>query len=180
VRSVDYIETNLRNPLTVEEIASQSAYYSLYHFVRLFRILTGETPGSYLRKRRLAEAARELVEGDRTILEIALDYQFQSHEAFTRSFKQHFGIAPNEQRRSRQFLHLTSRVAVWDEGTSQPACEPPMIIQKNGFLAGYRHSRPMACGYTRTSSRLRATLITWPRWKWKACPIFQGEWRASE
>jgi AraC family transcriptional regulator len=131
---VDFIEANLRNPLNVEEIASQSAYYSLYHYVRLFRILTGETPGSYLRKRRLAEAARELVESRKTILEIALDYQFQSHEAFTRSFKQHFGVAPNEQRRSRQFLHLTSWAAVWDEGISKPACEPPLIIQKDALL----------------------------------------------
>lgn len=131
---MDYIEANLRNPLTVEGIASQSAHYSLYHYVRLFRILTGETPGSYLRKRRLAEAAHELVESSKTILEIALDYQFQSHEAFSRSFKQHFGVAPNEQRKRRQFLHLVSRAAVWDEGTGQPACEPPLIVQKGALL----------------------------------------------
>jgi AraC family transcriptional regulator len=131
---VGYIESHLRSPLSVEQIASESAYYSLYHYVRLFRILTGETPGSYLRKRRLAEAARELVDTDRPILEIALEYQFQSHEAFSRAFKKQFGLAPGEQRKRRQFLHLAPRAAIGDVHADAHTCEPPRLFHAGPFL----------------------------------------------
>ncbi len=70
VCSIDFIETNLTAPLTVDAIAARAAYYSLYHYVRLFRILTGETPGGYLRKRRLTEAAHEVATTSRPLVDI--------------------------------------------------------------------------------------------------------------
>ena len=93
LRALDYMERNLRNPISVSDVASEAAY-STFHFVRLFKALTGQTPGSYLRRRRLAEAAEELACSRKRIIEIALDYQFQSQEAFTRAFKDCFGINP--------------------------------------------------------------------------------------
>ena len=57
------MEQNLKSPIKVGDIAN-AAFYSKYHFQRLFSLLTGETVGSYLRKRRLTEAARELIETD--------------------------------------------------------------------------------------------------------------------
>jgi AraC family transcriptional regulator len=93
MRAVNYMEQNLTSPVSVSEVASAAAY-STFHFVRLFKALTGHTPGSYLRRRRLTEAAGELVGGRRRIIEIAMDYQFQSQEAFTRAFKDCFGISP--------------------------------------------------------------------------------------
>ena len=99
LRAVDFIERNLTSPISVSDVASEAAY-STFHFVRLFRALTGETPGSYLRRRRLTEAAGELAHSRRRIIEIALDYQFQSQEAFTRAFKDCFGINPRAYRES--------------------------------------------------------------------------------
>jgi AraC-like DNA-binding protein len=93
LRAVDYMERNLTCPISVSDVASEAAY-STFHFVRLFKALTGYTPGSYLRRRRLTEAAGELAGGRKRIIEIALDYQFQSQEAFTRAFKDCFGINP--------------------------------------------------------------------------------------
>lgn len=93
LRAVDYMERNMTSSVSISEIASKAAY-STFHFVRLFKTLTGETPGSYLRSRRLTEAARELVQGRRRIIDIALDYQFGSQEAFTRAFKGYFGTTP--------------------------------------------------------------------------------------
>ncbi|MBU2512522.1 GyrI-like domain-containing protein [bacterium] len=106
-RAIDFIERNLKKPIQVEDIAS-AAYYSKYHFQRLFSLLTGETVGSYLRKRRLTEAANELVNTDRNIIDIALDYQFHSQESFGRSFKDHFGNTPYHFRRGGHpnTLHL--------------------------------------------------------------------------
>lgn len=94
LRAVDYMERNLTSPISVSDVASEAAY-STFHFVRLFRALTGDTPGSYLRRRRLTEAARELVGSRKRIIEIAFDYQFQSQEAFTRAFRDCFDISPS-------------------------------------------------------------------------------------
>ena len=72
---------------------AREAFYSQFHFTRKFLELKGETPGSYLRRRRLEEAANEILDGT-DILQVALDYHFGSQEAFTRSFKAHFQITP--------------------------------------------------------------------------------------
>lgn len=125
--AIDFIESNLTEPITVDSIAALSANYSLYHFVRLFRLLTGETPGSYLRKRRLGQAAQEIVSSNKPIIQIALDYQFQSQEAFSRAFKKHFGITPGKQRKIRQFVHLTPRAVLWEATIDDEAFSPPQI-----------------------------------------------------
>jgi AraC family transcriptional regulator len=59
MRAVDSMERNLTSPVSVFDIASEAAY-STFHFVRLFKALTRDTPGSYLRRRRLTQAAGEL------------------------------------------------------------------------------------------------------------------------
>ena len=80
------------NYISVDDIARESDY-SLSHFTRLFMGLTGKTPGAYLRKRRLEEAARDILAGKK-ILDTALDYHFSSQEAFTRSFKMQYNVTP--------------------------------------------------------------------------------------
>ena len=91
-KAVRFIKDNLKEDISVEDVARNSGY-SLFHFTRIFLELTDETPGSYLRKLRLEEAAREILAG-KSILDTALDYHFGSQEAFTRSFKTHFRITP--------------------------------------------------------------------------------------
>lgn len=106
--AIDYIEANLRQTISMERVAAEAGY-SRFYFGRLFRATVGETPGSYVRKRRLSEAAHELVTSKRRILDIALDYQFQSQAAFTRSFKRLFGINPGDYRRKRQLMGVAPR-----------------------------------------------------------------------
>ena len=103
MRAVNYMEQNLTSPVSVSDVASAAAY-STFHFVRLFKALTGSTPGTYLRRRRLTEAAGELARGRRRIIDIAVDYQFQSQEAFTRAFKDCFGVSPSAYRKSGKFF----------------------------------------------------------------------------
>ena len=62
--------------------------------------------GSYIRKRRIAQAAEELLSGARNILDIALDYRFQSHEAFSRSFKKACGLTPGGYRKKGMRLKI--------------------------------------------------------------------------
>ncbi|MBN1370448.1 MAG: GyrI-like domain-containing protein [Anaerolineaceae bacterium] len=140
IRSIDFIEENLRSPLSVETIAAQAANYSPYHFVRVFSSLTGETPGSYLRKRRLSEAAQALVNSNRPLVEIAAEFQFQSHAAFTRSFKAQFGLPPAEHRRTQKFLHLAPRaVVLQSEFGHPPGMEPRLVDFPALHLVGVRY-----------------------------------------
>lgn len=94
------IEQELTGPLRLEALARR-ARMSLWHFQRTFTAMVGEPAGSYLRRRRLTEAARALRQTDRTILDVALDYQFESHEAFTRAFKSEMGVTPSAWRSGR-------------------------------------------------------------------------------
>ncbi len=58
--------------------------------------VTGLSPKTYMQQRRLSEALKELRKKERKIIEIVFDYQFKSHEAFSRAFKKQFGINPKQ------------------------------------------------------------------------------------
>jgi AraC family transcriptional regulator len=85
-RAIDYIEEHLKDELPIESIADV-AYFSMWHFQRVFGAIIGDSVKEYVRKRRLASALIELTSTDRRILEIAIDHQFESQESFTRAFK---------------------------------------------------------------------------------------------
>ncbi len=72
--------------------------YSEFYVSRKFREISGMQFRDYLRYRRLAFALKELRDTDRRILDIALDYGFSSHEAFTRAFGEAYGISPADYR----------------------------------------------------------------------------------
>src|SRR5262245_56228461 len=88
-----YIESRLAAPLSLDDI-SDVAGVSRFHMVRAFAAATGFSVMRYVRARRLSEAARALAAGAPDILHVALDADYGSHEAFTRAFRDHFGITP--------------------------------------------------------------------------------------
>src|SRR3954447_9424919 len=88
-----YIESHLSNPLTLDEVAA-IAGVSRFHLVRAFAAATGFSVMRYVRVRRLSEAARALASGAPDILSVALDADYGSHQAFTRAFRDHFGVTP--------------------------------------------------------------------------------------
>src|SRR3954467_9125543 len=88
-----YIESHLANALTLDEIAAVGGV-SRFHMVRAFAAATGLPVMRYVRARRLTEAARGLAKGALDILALALEADYSSHEAFTRAFRDHFGITP--------------------------------------------------------------------------------------
>jgi AraC family transcriptional regulator len=93
-KSIDFMEENLREPITLEDVARVTCF-SLPHFYRLFNALVGRTIKDYLRLRRLSEAARDVASTGRSILDIALDYQFSSQESFSKAFRQAWGVSPD-------------------------------------------------------------------------------------
>jgi AraC family transcriptional regulator len=99
--SVDFIDRHLMDEISLEEIAGESGY-SLSHFYKVFPAITGFSIKEFVRNKRLAYAARELVGGDRRILDIALDSGFKSQEVFTRAFAALYGDTPGTYRQTRQ------------------------------------------------------------------------------
>jgi len=88
-----FIESHLASELTLDEV-SAVAGVSRFHMVRAFAAATGFSVMRYVRARRLSEAARALAAGAPDILTLALDADYGSHEAFTRAFRDHFGLTP--------------------------------------------------------------------------------------
>jgi len=100
---VDEIDRSIRvrddGALTLARLAEKMGY-SEYHLSRKFREISGMQFKDYLRFRRLAFALKELRDTDRSILSIALDHGFSSHEAFTRAFRMAYGITPAAYRKN--------------------------------------------------------------------------------
>ena len=84
--------------LTLQHLAHKLGY-SEFHVSRKFKEISGMQFREYLRYRRLAFALKELRDTKKGILDIALNYGFSSNEAFTRAFKEAYGITPSEYRR---------------------------------------------------------------------------------
>ncbi|HWO01340.1 MAG TPA: helix-turn-helix transcriptional regulator, partial [Blastocatellia bacterium] len=93
-----HIQANLDGDLSLEALAKRVSL-SPYHFHRLFRSAVGETLKQYSQRLRLERAASRLIIHDGTILDVALDSGFQSHETFSREFKRRFQVTPRGYRK---------------------------------------------------------------------------------
>lgn len=91
---LDYIEEHLTEDLPLEAI-SEYAGVSDYHFRKIFFYITGMTLSEYIKNRRLSEANKDLLNGDR-VTDVALKYGYQSMDGFTRAFKSWSGFLPSE------------------------------------------------------------------------------------
>lgn len=103
---ISFIEQNLLKEWQLGDYANRIGY-SRFHLTREFKQETGLTVGEYIRKRRLSMAAKYLLYSDLPIIQIAFDLQFQSQEAFTRSFKKLYNMPPGKYRRLMQTLQRT-------------------------------------------------------------------------
>src|SRR5262249_6639538 len=92
-----FIESHYGDPITLDEIAAIGGV-SRHHLSHAFNAAFGQPAVRYLRARRLSEAARALAGGAGDILDVALAAQYGSHEAFTRAFREQFGITPEQLR----------------------------------------------------------------------------------
>ncbi len=109
-RAVDFIEDHLHDDLEVDEIC-RVAGFSRWHFQIVFSASVGDSLKEYIRKRRLTHAMKEL-RSDKRILDIALNAGFDSQEAFTRAFKQMYGMNPGECRKKGINISLIQKVRI--------------------------------------------------------------------
>lgn len=106
--ALDIVEDCLREPINVEDLAKK-CYISVSGLQKLFGYAFKRPVGEYVSRRRLSEAAHELIATNKSITEIALEFQYGSPEAFSRGFKKMWSIPPSAFRRERRFSGLFPR-----------------------------------------------------------------------
>lgn len=98
-KAIAYIEAHLQEPLSVEDIA-RAAALSPFYFQRGFSMLCDMSVGEYIRRRRLSQAGLAVLMSERSILDIALDYGYDSADGFTKAFTRFHGLTPTALRKS--------------------------------------------------------------------------------
>lgn len=96
--AINYIEENITEELTMENIAKR-AFVSSFYFQKGFSILCGFSVGEYIRQRRLTIAGSELVSTDGKIIDIAMKYGYDSPDSFTKAFTRFHGVTPTAVRK---------------------------------------------------------------------------------
>lgn len=83
---IEWIDEHIDQPLNIEVVAKKSGY-SKWYLQRMFRTVTHQTLGEYIRQRRLLLAAVELRTTERPIFDIAMDLGYVSQQTFSRVFR---------------------------------------------------------------------------------------------
>lgn len=89
---IQYIEDNIKEELTVESISKKMGY-SIYHFSRIFREQMGVSLMEYVKERRIFRATEDIMLGKK-ILDVAIEYGYQTHSGFTKAFRKKYGFSP--------------------------------------------------------------------------------------
>ncbi|ESY85624.1 AraC family transcriptional regulator [Mesorhizobium australicum] len=143
-----FVESHLPEAVTLDDVA-QSSGASRFHVTRAFGAATGRSVMGYMRSRRLTEAARRLAGGAPDILCVALDAGYNSHEAFTRAFRDQFGTTPELVRAqgSTETLDLVEPILM--DNSLLTTLEPPRFETSRPFLIaglGERYSCESSAG----------------------------------
>lgn len=90
---IAWIDEHIDQPLNIDVVAKKSGY-SKWYLQRMFRTVTHQTLGDYIRQRRLLLAAVELRTTERPIFDIAMDLGYVSQQTFSRVFRRQFDRTP--------------------------------------------------------------------------------------
>ena len=128
-----FVESHFSRDISLDEVAAVAGV-SRYHMTRAFAAATGMPVIAYAKARRLSEAAKTLARGAPDIFTVALEAGYGSHEAFTRAFRDQFGMTPEQLRAGRilEIIQLVEPLPMAD--TPQPKIEPPRIATGKALL----------------------------------------------
>ncbi len=112
-RMQEYIEENILGKITLKELAV-AAGYSPWHAARLFKDYVGRAPFEYIRALRLTKAALILRDQNEKIIDVAMDFVFDTHEGFTRAFSKEFGMLPSKYSQNTPPIKLFMPQKVFD------------------------------------------------------------------
>lgn len=100
VKAKLFIDEHYAEAIDLSNIADE-AYFSKFHFIRLFKTTYGKTPHHYLMQVRI-DHARELLSKDLPVADVSLMVGFESSTSFAAAFKKQVGVSPSVYQ-SRQF-----------------------------------------------------------------------------
>ena len=112
-KSIDYIEDNLEDKVSID-FAAQTAYMSLSNFYRMFFALTGYSVKEYIRLRRISLAAFELQKSNTCLIDIAIKFDFESGDSFSRAFRRVTGFLPSDYRKQKN-LYSFERIDIMEK-----------------------------------------------------------------
>ncbi len=112
--SLAYIEDNIKNEISQEDIAS-ACFCSLSHLQKLFRYVFRIPVGDYITRRRMTLAARDLLAGA-SVLDTAMNYQYNSPEVFSRAFYKVWNTTPSNFKHTRKFTGIFPKLTLNTEG----------------------------------------------------------------
>ncbi len=128
-----YINTHLNKPITLRLLA-KAAGYSPYHSARIFKELTGKTPFEYIRRLRLSKAAVLLRDENVKVIDVALDFVFDSHEGFTRAFSKEFGVTPKTYTKNPKPVKLFMPYSIKDYYLLKSGKEEKFMTESSKFI----------------------------------------------
>lgn len=111
---INYIEDNLCEEISYKKLA-QILGVNEYTMHRIFLFVTNYTLGDYIRKRRLSMSALDLLEGSNKIIDIAIKYNYESSQAFSRAFKSMMGFVPSEIKNNKNNIKFFSKYELINE-----------------------------------------------------------------
>lgn len=135
--SLDRIEENVRGDVRVDWLASHAGF-SPYHFYRIFEAYVGMPVMEYVRRRRLAHAAYAM--GDRArLIDIAVEYGFETHAGFSKAFHRCMGVPPEQYRRHAVAAppqRIVLRTMGWYIHEGGIVMEPRIIAKPAAHIVG--------------------------------------------
>jgi AraC family transcriptional regulator len=110
-RVLVYIEDNIYEKIEIQSVA-KAAFMSQSSFYVIFSGILGVSVKEYIRKRRLSLSGYDLVQTDLSILDIALKYQYNTYESYSRAFKNLFGISPQKYREKKLYTNVFPKITL--------------------------------------------------------------------
>lgn len=163
LRVLVHIQANLDRPLPLDELASVAAF-SPFHFHRVFRGMVGEGVAEHLRRLRLERAAYQLLTTEFPVTRVALEAGYQTHESFSRAFKEMFGKSPSDHRARQRRIWVEGgpgRVAYRPDG--QAVELTPLDTGGTAMEVSIKKLEPMRVAFVRHQGPYEACGQAWGR-----------------
>lgn len=126
----EFIDENLGSDLSLKRVA-EAAFFSPFHFHRIFKSITGETLNEYVTRRRIERSALDLLHKKMNVAEVAHNYGYGDNSSFSKAFKKHFSISPQGFRKQNPHRHSKIRQLESKNEPAYPGTEEYICIIRN-------------------------------------------------
>jgi AraC family transcriptional regulator len=130
-RVFEFIDENLESDLSSLNAVSEIAFFSPFHFHRVFKFITEETLNEYITRRKIEKSVLDLLHKNISTTEIAHKIGFSDNSSFSRAFKKYYGISPTEFKKQNSNRHSKIRQLESKNGQEYPDYEKYFCVINN-------------------------------------------------